>query len=150
MPGTGGFREGGAGIHAPVAISDTTRAIHFSFPLSLNGSLRADVVPFARTTTFELAGDYPHPSFQGKWLPTERTVAADSFTARWSIPFLGRGYPQTWSSDSSMSATIDASRFGVQLVSTVAQYHMASRSVKYAFLFLMLTFATVWLLEVVA
>lgn len=150
LPSTGGFREGGMGIHAPVAITDTTRRIHFSFPLSLNGSLRADVVPFARTTTFALAGDYPHPSFQGKWLPTERVVAADSFSAQWSIPFLGRGYPQTWSSDSSMGATIDASRFGLQLVNPVDQYHMASRSVKYAFLFIMLTFATLWLIEVLA
>ena len=150
LPGTGGFVEGGTGIHAPVAITDTARRLHFAFPLSLNGSLGADVVPFARTTTFELTGDYPHPSFQGKWLPTQRMVAGDSFIARWSIPFLGRGYPQMWSSDSSRSATINASRFGVQLVNPVDQYHMASRSVKYAFLFIMLTFATLWLIEVLA
>ncbi|HEY2856294.1 MAG TPA: cell envelope integrity protein CreD [Gemmatimonadaceae bacterium] len=151
LPGTGGFVEAGNGIHAPVPIPDTAERIHFSFPLSLNGSLRTDVVPFGRTTTFDLAGDYPHPSFQGKWLPTERTITADNFSARWSIPFLGRGYPQTWSSDSaSMHATIDASRFGVQLVDPVDQYHMADRSVKYAFLFIMLTFAIVWLIEVLA
>jgi len=151
LPGTGGFVEGGNGIHAPVPIAETAQRIQFSFPLSLNGSLRTDVVPFGRTTTFDLAGDYPHPSFQGKWLPTERTIAADRFTARWSIPFLGRGYPQAWSSDStSMRAPIDASRFGVQLVNPVDQYHMADRSVKYAFLFIMLTFAIVWLIEVLA
>jgi inner membrane protein len=69
-------------MHAPVAIGDTTRRLLFSFPLSLNGSLRADVVTFPRTTTVALAGDYPHPSFLGKWLPTERAVVADSFIAR--------------------------------------------------------------------
>jgi inner membrane protein len=69
-------------MHAPVAIGDTTRRRLFSFPLSLNGSLPADVVTFARTTTVALAGDYPHPSFPGKWLPTERAVVADSFIAR--------------------------------------------------------------------
>jgi inner membrane protein len=150
LPGTGNFVEGGTGIHAPVAIDDTTQRFRFAFPLALNGSLGVDVVPFARTTTFELAGDYPHPSFQGKWLPAERTVGEHAFTARWSIPFLGRGYPQTWSSDSSMAETIAASRFGVQLVNPVDHYHMASRSVKYAFLFILLTFATLWLIEVLA
>lgn len=150
LPGTGGFVEGGTGIHAPVAIADTTQRVRFAFPLALTGSLRVDVVPFARTTTFELAGDYPHPSFQGKWLPAERTVGEHAFTARWSIPFLGRGYPQTWSSDSSMAETIAASRFGVELVNPVDHYHMASRSVKYAFLFILLTFATLWLIEVLA
>ena len=49
-----------------------------------------------------------------------------------------------------MATTIGASRFGVQLVNPVDQYHMASRSVKYAFLFIMLTFATLWLIEVLA
>jgi inner membrane protein len=148
LPGAGGFADVATGIHAPAPIGDTTRRIRFSFPLSLNGSSSTDVVPFGRTTTFDLAGDYPHPSFQGKWLPVERSIAGDSFTAHWSIPFLGRGYPQTWSSDSSTQAAVNASRFGVQLVNTVDQYHMASRSVKYAFLFIMLTFATLWLIEV--
>jgi len=150
LPGTGGFVEGGTGIQAAVAITDTTQRVRFAFPLVLNGSQRVDVVPFARTTTVELTGNYPHPSFQGKWLPAERTVGAAAFTARWSIPFLGRGYPQAWSSDSSMAQTIAASRFGVQLVDPVDHYHMAARSVKYAFLFILLTFATLWLIEVLA
>jgi len=150
LPGTGGFAEGGTGIQATVAITDTTQRVRFAFPLELNGSLRLDLVPFARTTDVELTGNYPHPSFQGKWLPAERTVGAHAFTARWSIPFLGRGYPQTWSSDSSITQTIAASRFGVQLVDPVDHYHMAARSVKYAFLFILLTFATLWLIEVLA
>lgn len=150
LPGTAGFREGGTGIHAPVTIADSTQKIRFSFPLALDGSIHADVVPFAQTTVFALKGDYPHPSFQGKWLPTQRSIADDAFSARWSVPFLGRSYPQSWSSDSAMAATIDASRFGVDLVNPVDQYHMASRSVKYAFLFILLTFATLWLIEVLA
>ena len=150
LPGIGGFPEGGTGIHAPVAITDTTQRVRFSFPLSLNGSVRTDVVPFARTTVFDLNGDYPHPSFQGKWLPTERTVSDAAFRARWSVPFLGRSYPQAWSSDAAMSGMIDSSRFGVALMNPVDQYHMTTRSVKYAFLFILLTFATLWLIEVLA
>ena len=49
-----------------------------------------------------------------------------------------------------MAETIAGSRFGVQLVNPVDHYHMASRSVKYAFLFILLTFATLWLIEVLA
>src|SRR3984957_12291744 len=45
LPGTGGFVEGATGIHAPVTIADTTQRVRFAFPLELNGSLRADVVP---------------------------------------------------------------------------------------------------------
>ena len=55
-------------------------------------------LPFAETTAVELTSNSKHPNFQGAWLPTERTVAASGFTARWTIPFLGRNYPQAWTS----------------------------------------------------
>lgn len=150
LPGTGGFAEGGTGIHAGVSMADTTQRVRFSFPLSLNGSLGMDVVPFGRNTTVEIQGNYGNPSFQGNWLPTERTISNESFKARWAISSLGRGYPQAWTSESQMPEAVDASRFGVQLVDPVDHYHMAERSAKYAGLFILLTFAMVWLTEVLA
>lgn len=148
LPGTGGFAEGGPGIHAPVEVSDATQRVNFSFPLSLNGSLRADVVPVGQTTVVEMQGDYGHPSFQGNWLPTERTISSNAFGAKWSISFLGRSFPQAWTSETPMSEAIAGSRFGVELVDPVDHYRMAARSVKYAGLFILLTFATLWLMEI--
>ena len=49
-----------------------------------------------------------------------------------------------------MRKEIDGSRFGVELVNPVDHYRMAERSVKYAGLFILLTFATLWLIEVLA
>ena len=150
LPGTGGFSDGVTGIHAPLAGVDTAQRVRFSFPLSLNGSLRTDFVPFGQNTVVELGGDHPHPSFQGNWLPAARAVTDSSFRATWSISFLGRSYPQAWTSDADMRALIDGSRFGVELMDPVDHYRMAERSVKYAGLFILLTFATVWLIEVLA
>jgi inner membrane protein len=168
LPGTRDFREGGGGIHAPVRISATDERVDFSFPLSLHGSASLNMVPFSQSTVVHLSGNSAHPSFQGSWLPSERTLQADSFSARWSIPFLGRGYPQAWISErvlepgnapvtspsgrpaalSELQQAINSSRFGVELVNPVDHYRMADRSVKYAALFILLTFATVWLIEV--
>ncbi len=174
LPGTAGFAEGGDGIHAPVLLSDATDRVTFSFPLTMNGSTLTDFVPFGETTIVELKGDYGHPSFQGNWLPTERTIADDAFEAKWSISFLGRSYPQAWISNGArvevtrvdmrrpdMSAVamttgpdgmgesgIHGSRFGVELIDPVDHYRMAARSVKYAGLFILLTFATLWLMEI--
>jgi inner membrane protein len=150
LPGTGFFRDVDSGIHAESGVPPGTGPIPFSFPLSMNGSLGLSFTPFARTTTVQLTSDYPHPSFQGNWLPTERSVTADGFTATWSIPFLGRNYPQAWRADTGMAREIAASRFGVDLVNPVDHYRMASRSVKYAGLFILLTFATVWLIEILS
>jgi inner membrane protein len=150
LPGTEAFPASAGGIHAEVGVPAESDRLAFSFPLSLNGSLGIYLTPFAQQTTVELQSNYDHPSFQGNWLPTERSVSADGFKARWSIPFLGRNYPQAWKDETAMGAAIDASRFGVDLVNPVDHYRMADRSVKYAGLFILLTFATIWLIEILA
>ena len=150
LPGTGAFTDGGTGIHAVVGLADGVQRVQFSFPLSLNGSLGVYLTPFAQNTVVELQSNYAHPSFQGNWLPAERSVSDAAFQAKWSIPFLGRNYPQAWKAEAGMRKEIDGSRFGVELVNPVDHYRMAERSVKYAGLFILLTFATVWLIEVLA
>ena len=150
LPGTGAFTDGGTGIHAVVGVADAAQRFKFSFPLSLNGSLGVYLTPFAQSTVAELQSDYGHPSFQGNWLPVERSVSGSAFQAKWSIPFLGRNYPQAWRAEAAMREAIDGSRFGVELVNPVDHYRMAERSIKYAGLFILLTFATVWLTEVLA
>ncbi len=150
LPGTGSFSQSSVGIHAIVDLSKPGDRFTFSFPLVLNGSLALYFTPFGKQTDVELSASADNPSFQGNWLPTDRTVGKDTFSARWSIPFLGRNYPQAWRSSEAMTEAIDGSRFGVGFVSAVDHYRMAERSVKYAGLFILLTFATVWLVEVLA
>jgi inner membrane protein len=153
LPGTGSFAEGGVGIHAPVSVTPTNVAVPFSFNLSLNGSSGVYLSPFAEETTAQLTSNSPNPSFQGSWLPTDRSVSAqDGFDATWKVSYLGRNFPQSWIvgiADEKRPA-IEASRFGVQLTEPVDTYRMAERSVKYAILFILLTFASVWLIEVLA
>jgi inner membrane protein len=88
LPGTGAFTDGGTGIHAVVSLADGVQRAQFSFPLSLNGSLGVYLAPFAQNTTIELQSNYGHPSFQGNWLPVERSVSEAAFKAKWAIPFL--------------------------------------------------------------
>jgi len=150
LPGTAGFTDAGSGIHAMVGVDPTRESIPFSFPLILNGTGGVYLTPFGQSTIVELESDYGSPSFQGNWLPIERTITDDGFTASWSIPFLGRNYPQAWQAENPVGEAIAGSRFGVELVNPVDHYRMAERSVKYASLFVVLTFATIWLIEVLA
>src|SRR5439155_13659872 len=57
-------------------------------------------------------------------------------------------YPQAWTDGTDMGDTVEASRFGLDLITPVDQYRMAERSTKYAGLFILLTFAAIWLIEV--
>ena len=151
LPGTGAFSLTDTGIHAPLTGGGPPASgFEFKFPLVLNGSVGVYLVPFGRETSVSLRSNWPHPSFQGNWLPAKRAVTDHGFEASWSIPFLGRNYPQAWNDGTSMSETVAASKFGLDLITPVDEYRMAERSTKYAGLFILLTFATIWLIEVLA
>ena len=148
LPGTLHTGERKSGIHAPVGEACQDGLGSFEFPLSLNGTAEVYLAPFGRKTRVELTSTWPDPSFQGAWLPTQHSVSQDGFRALWEIPFLGRAYAQSWDSKSDPKAAIKSSRFGVRLLSPVDEYRMAERSTKYAALFLLLTFGSLWLFEV--
>ena len=149
QPGSGESSGDLPGIHASLRERLKGTAFEFQFPLELNGAGVVYFAPFGRQTTVDLQSNWPHPSFQGNWLPAERTVTDRGFEATWSIPFLGRSYPQRWTSRTAPSST-SASRFGLTLATPVDLYRMVNRSVKYAILFLALTFISLWLYEVLS
>jgi inner membrane protein len=150
LPGTGGFAEGGPGIHANIDSPTAQTGFRFSFPLALNGSMSVYLAPVADATVLRLTSNSQYPNFQGNWLPAERSVTDAGFEALWRVSYLGRNYPQVWTSNPEMQKSIEASRFGVELSNPIDHYRMSERSVKYAGLFILLTFASIWLIEVLA
>ncbi|HVH20585.1 MAG TPA: cell envelope integrity protein CreD [Myxococcota bacterium] len=149
LPGTDDLTAMETGIHAPVDASGAGE-LPFRVALSLQGSVGFYLAPFGETTVLALEGNSANPSFQGAWLPKQREISPERFTASWEIPFLGRNFPQAWPTLDTPENAIGASQFGVEIVAPVDHYRMAERSVKYAGLFILLTFATVWLIEVLA
>jgi inner membrane protein len=139
------------GIHARLKGQMTGERFTFAIPLELNGSEQIRFAPFGKVTQVTMDSNWRDPSFQGLWLPANRTVDQKGFKATWDIPSLGRNYDQQWNTDAPVSDDlIQRSVFGVDLLSTVDNYRMADRSIRYNFLFILLTFATLWLFEVVA
>jgi inner membrane protein len=150
IPGSGGFLDNEPGIHASVEADPTKSAFRFSFPVSLNGSQSFSLAPFAEQTVTHIISNSRNPNFQGNWLPSARTVTDTGFDATWRVSYLGRNYPQSWVSGTDVHKSIDTSRFGIELGESVDHYRMADRSVKYAGLYILLTFAAVWLIEVLS
>ncbi len=151
IPGQGKLsnNSNASGIHAVLQKKMEGSTFDFEIPLKLKGSERMTFAPFGETTQVNLTSNWADPSFQGSWLPSQSTVTDKGFKAVWDIPSLGRNYPQLWNTESPVEAeTIRKSIFGVDLISPVDNYRMAARSIKYNFLFLILTFAVFWLFEV--
>jgi inner membrane protein len=149
-PGQGKFgASSGAGIYTLLRKQMDGSAFDFTIALALNGSEKINFAPVGKVTQVKVSSNWTNPSFQGAYVPDTRSLTAKGFEAAWDIPSLGRNYPQQWNSENPIDLNvISASTFGVDLISPVDNYRMAERSIKYNFLFLILTFATFWLFEV--
>ena len=146
-PGTGIRQSETSGIHVQIGALKDEATLDFSCTLNLNGSNQLRFAPLGDNTELRLRGNWPDPSFQGRWLPVERQVTSDGFDATWRIPHLGRNYPRSWRSGSNVPPIV-ASRFGIDLLTPVDAYRQTERSLKYQLLFLGLTFTVIWLFEV--
>lgn len=142
------------GLAAPVPVAADGATLPFSFNLRLNGSEQLSFLPLGGETVVELNSAWPDPSFSGAFLPEARSVTPSGFTARWSVSSLARSYPQKWrdsgEENTNALAAIGPSAFGVGLFSPVGHYQKTERSMKYGALFIILTFLTFFLYELLS
>lgn len=131
----------GVSIPLPVQPRQTHK---FSFALDLNGSESLHIVPVGSKTNINLQSQWDAPGFTGAYLPDERNVTDDGFTAKWKVLELNRSYPQSWSDS---QYTLEDSALGVDLIMPVDIYRKNIRSVKYALLFIALTFVVFFFTE---
>lgn len=142
----------GAGVHAPLPELDARVAqqLSFSLQLALQGSSRLHITPVGRESLVELASAWPHPSFIGDYLPIQRSVSEQGFSARWQTSFFATNMQEALDNCVAQGDCADFQRrhFGLSLVDPVDQYLMTERAIKYALLFIALTFAAFFLFEV--
>lgn len=126
--------------------------------LDLVGTSVLDWAPVADQTELMLRSDWPHPSFEGRFLPAQREVGDAGFQARWRLSALATTAPQELlagapvCADGGAEAAARRERcietFGVSLVDPVGPYRLSDRATKYGLLFIVLTFVGVGLVEV--
>ncbi len=151
QPGSGEERLGG-GVHAPLpALSGAAEALSFAFVLDLQGSDRLSINPVGRDSQVMLASDWPHPSFLGEYLPSEREVRDDGFSARWQTSFFATNQEEAVAACARQSscARFPTRDLSVAFVDPVDQYLKSERAIKYALLFIGLTFGSFFLFEVI-
>lgn len=119
--------------------------LDFSTSININGSESLMFSPVGKLTFVEITSSWDTPSFSGNFLPKERNISSDGFTASWEVFHLNREFPQFW---------VDAryypqkSAFGVDLKIPVDHYQKAMRTTKYAIMFIGLTFLAFFMIEI--
>jgi inner membrane protein len=159
-PGTANAAVLPSGVSNAVALTPGQEEYNFKLALKLNGSGFLKFEPVGKETKVALASTWRSPSFEGDFLPDERTVSEAGFQASWTVLDLNRNYPQQWkdqdysfrNSGNSPAYVADqaystggvvnqpSSSFGVRLIQTVDEYAKTDRSSKYAILVIGLTF----------
>ena len=120
--------------------------VPFDIRLNLRGSENLNFIPVGRNTEVTLTSTWPHPDFSGKYIPdVPATITNKGFKAHWKILQASRPYPQAWKDG---TPDLRASSFGVHLIQPADGYAKTERSVKYAILFIGLTFIVFFFLEI--
>ncbi len=127
-------------------LSDTTLS-SFELDLDLQGSRAFSIIPVGSMSKVKLQSPWTAPSFNGNFLPDDRQVNEQGFSAHWSVSQLNRNFPQSWVGNQFQSQ-MHASSFGVDLISPLDDYQKSHRSAKYAGMIIALTFLIFFLVEV--
>lgn len=145
-PQPSGFSHYSEAFVAPVLLTETAAATEHSFNMhfSLNGSEQLLFAASARENRLEMQSAWSDPSFTGVKLPDVREISDSGFTAEWK--YMNRSVPPVWKNT---IYNLDESSFGADLVISVDGYDKTLRSVKYALLCIILTFAAFFLIETI-
>lgn len=129
-------------VNYPINIEDVQSTYKFNLDLDLNGMDSFLVLPIGRHTTIELKSTGGAVDFVGDFLPNTKS----GFPAKWEILDYNRNFPQMWLNNNVQQ--YDKEAVGVKFVVPVSNYQKLLRSVKYAVLFIVLTFTIFFLIEI--
>jgi len=164
QPGKGSPATGGSGFFTWLdASSIRGGAMTATFRYAFRGNGWLALAPQAGDTRWTVTSKWPHPSFQGGFLPTAHRETADGFTATWRVGNLALGRALIASGEAQPDAAPRAElsdRYAtnlpagdyearVDLVSPVDLYSQVNRSVKYGFLFIGFTFMAFLMFDVI-
>jgi inner membrane protein len=164
QPGKGPSETNGSGFYAPLdatPLGSGALASDFAYAMRGNGSLT--LAPQAGDTRWTVVSPWPHPSFQGGFLPVARQVDEKGFSATYRLGNLALGKALVELRDPVQAGAgaagsrvmeqggpgLDDYKARITLVQPVDLYSQVNRAVKYGFLFIGFTFLTFLMFDVI-
>jgi inner membrane protein len=136
----------GDAVYAAVPLNpdDANTQNVFTTKFSLHGSQQLMFSPAARETKINMTGNWPDPSFTGIKIPETPNESDSGINVNWK--YLNRTTPMVWNDQ---FINLQPSSMGANLIIPVDGYDKTERSVKYALLCIILTFAAFFLIETI-
>jgi len=140
-----------SGIHAPLPDTDRDKLqrYRFSLNLALRGMSSFRFTPVGDTSSITIESNWPHPRFEGRYLPSHREIDDEGFRAEWQMSTFSTNIAeQARACAGGSCGEFMYNYLGVALIDPVDIYLQAQRASKYGILFIGLTFTAFFLFEV--
>jgi inner membrane protein len=118
-----------------------SKPLAFRLEFEIAGSESLHFLPLGSHTAVTASVAWPHPDFDGAFLPQSRDIKPDGYSAKWEVLELNRAYPQAWRGATVTQPVLLATAFGVRLFQPSNIYTQNYRAVRYGILFVAITFA---------
>lgn len=132
------WKKKGSQLCAKIDFADMPRVADFSTEFDVDGSSSFMVALAGEKSSVVINGEASNPSFSGHRLPSDRNIDGGKFTANWNISGISGV-----DSDDAICEYV-----GVDFLVGVDRYQKVARSLKYAFLIILLTYISVLVAEV--
>lgn len=144
------YRGHSEGMHAvlPELAVDNVLSVPFDFNLTLRGMRAMKFALLSENTVVQLQANWANPSFIGELLPEKRDITEQGFTAEWRASSFSYNVAGALEQCRKGECAYLLERaVGFELIQPVDVYQQSERSVKYAQLFIILTFMALILFE---
>lgn len=136
-------------VDLPISERDFAQGVPLDvqFELDVAGIGSFGVMPVGENTQVSLSSDWPNPKFTGV-LPNQKSITKDGFSATWHSPMLGQ-QNQSYVMQVSDLYLNRHNALMSEFVQVNDVYTLTDRSIKYALLIVMVSFAVFFLFEVI-
>lgn len=132
-----------SGVYAPISLSPNQDNYTSNLELTLIGSDSLYFVPVGRTNEIKIAPNWHSVSYRGAHQPPAKGTKQDI----WNVN--QNNFAQAVLDTGTIQHQMLNSTVGVQLLNPVDSYRQTERAIKYSILFLVLTFSTYFILEMI-
>ena len=129
---------------ASISMGELDKPLDFSLSITYDGSKHIAIAPIGKTTEGTISSNWQNPSFVGNFLPYEKQITSQGFSASWRVLYLNRPFSQQAFGE---LPQISEYAYQVSFVIPVDEYQQNERAVKYGFLVIGLTFLIFFLLQ---
>lgn len=145
--GDNGLIRAGVMVKMPLSPTDMGKSYNFDFDLVLNGTDGLHFLPVGKQTSVHLKSTWKSVAYTGDYVPTEKSDVKYGIDAQWDVFDYNRSYTQMWVGKND---SFGSNKLGLDLLLPVDHYQKTMRAVKYAIMFIALTFLVFFMVELLS